>query len=151
MPNSSVFGLPSKMACESLLDLEARLFGNLRLQYMDPVYLRDRAIMSCTNDVIQQCNQSIIDKLPGHPVICESTYRFVNEDDNMQHNIGSLACVNPSGLPPHVLWLKVGCCIILIRNLSLQEGHCNGTRYIVLSTDTQIYSCKETQQHGGWE
>jgi hypothetical protein len=96
MPNSNVFGLPPNMACESLLDLETRVFGNLCLQYMDPVYLRDRAIMSCTNDVIQQCNQSIIDKMPGHPVICESTYRFVNEDDNMQHDIGSLACVNPS-------------------------------------------------------
>ena len=148
MPNSNVFGLPSNMACESLLDLETRVFGNLRLQYMDPVYLRDRAIMSCTNDIIQQCNQSIIDKLPGHPVICESTYRFENEDDNMQHDIGSLACVNPSGLPPHVLRLKVGCCIILIRNLSLQEGHCNGTRYIVLALTRRFIHAKKLNSMG---
>jgi len=100
---------------------------------MNCEYLRDRAIMSCTNDIIQACNQRIVELLPGEAVKCESTYRFVNENDNLRHDIGSLACVNPSGLPPHLLHLKVGTCIILIRNLSIRDGHCNGTRYIILS------------------
>ena len=40
--------------------------------------------------------------------------------------------VNVSGLPPHRLPLKKGACIILIKNLDIRNGHCNGTRYIIL-------------------
>ena len=39
--------------------------------------------------------------------------------------------INASGISPHRRALKVGACIILIRNLSLTYGHCNGTRYII--------------------
>lgn len=33
----------------------------------------------------------------------------------------------PTGLPPHLLKLKVGCKVMLIRNLSIRDGLCNGT------------------------
>ena len=39
--------------------------------------------------------------------------------------------MNVSGIAPHRLALAVGCPIILIRNLNIRDGHCNGTRYIV--------------------
>lgn len=34
----------------------------------------------------------------------------------------------PSGMPPHELRLKKGCIVILLRNLNVAQGHCNGTR-----------------------
>lgn len=34
----------------------------------------------------------------------------------------------PSGMPPHVLNLKAGCIVMLVHNLSLRQGLCNGTR-----------------------
>ena len=34
-------------------------------------------------------------------------------------------------MPPHVLALKVGIPIMLIRNLDATRGHVNGTRYII--------------------
>ena len=40
--------------------------------------------------------------------------------------------INSSGLPPHKLTLKKEVCIILICNLDIAKGHCNGTRYIIL-------------------
>nr|GEY26965.1 DNA helicase [Tanacetum cinerariifolium] len=36
-----------------------------------------------------------------------------------------------AGLPPHALELKVGAPIILLRNLNLTGGLCNGTRMII--------------------
>ncbi|XP_065658933.1 ATP-dependent DNA helicase PIF1-like [Hydra vulgaris] len=33
-----------------------------------------------------------------------------------------------SGMPPHCLKLKIGCLIMLLRNLDLKAGLCNGTR-----------------------
>ena len=148
IPGTTIFEIPHQMSCDSLEELENKVFGDLHLHYLNSEYLRDRAIMSCTNDVIQMCNQQIVSRLPGEHVICESTYRFVNDDDNLRHDTGSLACINPSGLPPHVLHLKVGTCIILIRNLNIKEGHCNGTRYIILDLTTRCIRAKKLNATG---
>ncbi|XP_057375141.1 ATP-dependent DNA helicase PIF1-like [Daphnia carinata] len=38
-----------------------------------------------------------------------------------------------SGIPPHVLELKVGAIIILLKNIDSRQGLCNGTRLIIKS------------------
>ena len=42
-----------------------------------------------------------------------------------------LHSLTPSGIPLHELELKVGCPIMLLRNLDVKGGLCNGTRLIV--------------------
>ena len=42
-----------------------------------------------------------------------------------------LNTLTPNGLPPHVLKLKIGCPIILLRNIDPTNGLCNGTRLII--------------------
>ena len=37
----------------------------------------------------------------------------------------------PSGMPPHRITLKVGMVIMLLRNFDQQNGHCNGSRYLI--------------------
>ena len=39
--------------------------------------------------------------------------------------------INVNSMPPHVLELKVGIPIMLVRNLDATRGHVNGTRYII--------------------
>ena len=39
----------------------------------------------------------------------------------------------PSGMPPHCLTLKIGCFILLLRNLSPNNGLLNGTRLVVIN------------------
>lgn len=34
-------------------------------------------------------------------------------------------------LPPDLLKLKVGCIVIMLKNLDVEQGQCNGTRYII--------------------
>ena len=96
--------------------------------------------MSCTNDVIQQCNFDMIRNLPNnHPfIISTSRDSCVEENDNTMYDSDFLNRVNVSGIAPHRLGLKVGACIILIKNLSVQEGHVNGTRYIIRSLTNNL-------------
>ena len=41
-----------------------------------------------------------------------------------------LNCLNPSGISPHRLVLKIGSPVIMLRNLNPNEGLCNGTMLI---------------------
>ena len=47
-----------------------------------------------------------------------------------------------SGMPPHELILKIGAPIMLLRNLNLGGGLCNGTRMIVTQIFTRLIQAK---------
>ena len=57
----------------------------------------------------------------------------VSDEDNSAINYPEefLNTLAPSGIPPHELKLKVGCPIMLLRNMSGFKGLANGTRLIV--------------------
>ena len=57
---------------------------------------------------------------------CSITNRYPNE---------YLNSLSPPGLPPFQLQLKVGCPIILLRNIAPKIGLCNGTRLRVVKCD----------------
>ena len=42
-----------------------------------------------------------------------------------------LNTLTPNGLPPHMLKLKIGCPVILLRNIDPANRLCNGTRLII--------------------
>jgi ATP-dependent DNA helicase PIF1 len=53
------------------------------------------------------------------------------DDPNNYYPSEFLNTLTPNGLPPHVLKLKVGCPIMLLRNIDPANGLCNGTRLVV--------------------
>ena len=132
LPNTNIIEVPPQMVCESKHDVESKVYNDFLQNYNDETYLSQRAIMSSTNDVIQQCNYEMITKLPGELMISESVNSCVEDDDAAIYDSDFLSKIPVSGIPPHRLALKVGACIILIRNLSIDDGHCNGTRYIIV-------------------
>ena len=42
-----------------------------------------------------------------------------------------LNTINMSGMPAHLLQMKIGCPMMLLRNLSPRDGMCNGTRFVL--------------------
>ena len=48
----------------------------------------------------------------------------------------------PSGMPPHILKLKVGAIVMPLRNLDLNKGLCDGTRLAVVKLRDNIIQCR---------
>jgi ATP-dependent DNA helicase PIF1 len=44
----------------------------------------------------------------------------------------------PPGMPPHTLHLKIGAVYILLRNMCVADGLCNGTRFILTKINGHI-------------
>ncbi|KAG5536193.1 hypothetical protein RHGRI_023847 [Rhododendron griersonianum] len=72
----------------------------------------------------------------------------MSEDDGMDRSITNrypneyLNSLDPTGLPPFKLELKVGCPIILLRNIVPKDGLCNGTRMMVVRCGSRIIEVK---------
>jgi len=45
--------------------------------------------------------------------------------------------------PQHNLALKPGACIILIKNLNISHGHCNGTRNIIMEMTPRVIKAEK--------
>jgi ATP-dependent DNA helicase PIF1 len=72
----------------------------------------------------------MIDRFQGEQMMYHSFDTAV-DDPNNYYPSEFLNTLTPNGLPPHVLKLKVGCPIMLLRNIDPANGLCNGTRLVV--------------------
>jgi hypothetical protein len=106
-------------------------------------YLCDRAILASTNETVSAINATMTSRLTTDEI---SYYSSDSIDDNCA-NHSSLESLYPieflntlsiSGLPPHLLHLKVGVPIMLQRNLDPSRGLCNGTRIIVTQLTNRV-------------
>jgi ATP-dependent DNA helicase PIF1 len=59
------------------------------------------------------------------------SFDTVMDDPKNYYPSEFLNTLTPNGLPPHVLKLKVGCPIMLLRNIDPGNRLCNGTRLVV--------------------
>lgn len=76
----------------------------------------------------------VLRQLPGNNKIYYSTDRVLADDpaEDDRYPMEFLNSLTPSGMPPHKLQIKVGSIIMLLRNISIQNGLCNGTRLEVV-------------------
>nr|XP_012554100.2 ATP-dependent DNA helicase PIF1-like [Hydra vulgaris] len=92
-----------------------------------------RAILTLTNVDSLAINKEVLDRLPGDVKVYYSADTFETDDLNKINNftVEFLNSLTPSGMPVHCLKLKIGAVIMLLRNLDLKAGLCNGTRLMV--------------------
>ncbi|KAL6502427.1 hypothetical protein OROHE_024432 [Orobanche hederae] len=109
----------------------------------DPQCFQDRAILAPTNDIVEKTNDHVMSKMSGEVVeylssdsICKTERDMAdNEDVFSPEFLNTIKC---SGLPNHVIWLKVGCLVMLLRNIDQARGLCNGTRMVVTKLGKQV-------------
>ncbi|XP_050340212.1 uncharacterized protein LOC126766482, partial [Bactrocera neohumeralis] len=79
---------------------------------------------------VNEFNFHIQEKLPDNSETYKSIDTAMNDEDAVNYPVEFLNSLEPTGMPPHNLNLKVGSSIILLRNLNAPKL-CNGTRLSV--------------------
>jgi hypothetical protein len=92
-----------------------------------------RAILCPKNDDCLRINNQIIKDMPGilHQYKSIDTIDSGDPEEIANYQTEILNTFNVSGIPTHVLKLKVGAIIILLKNIDSRKGLCNGTRLII--------------------
>lgn len=119
-------------------------------------YLKERAILTPTNAIVDQVNSEVLDIIPG------ITYTYLSQDsiDDSTPDLESdyessfpieyLNSINMPSIPKHELKLKVGAVVMLMRNLNQIMGLCNGTRMVLTRCLKNSVECKIlTGSHSG--
>ncbi|KAF7815403.1 uncharacterized protein G2W53_029372 [Senna tora] len=114
---------------DPLNNLINRVFPDLSRHMNDSSYMVERAILTLTNEEVNRLNDKIIAKYPGEDHILYS-FDSVDDDPRNLYQQEFLNSISPSGIPPHVLRLKKGVPIMLLRNIDPKAGLCNRTRLI---------------------
>lgn len=125
----------------NLSDLINNVFPNIKNNYHREEWLSERAILAPKNEDVNKINLQIQTQIPGKTVKYKSIDTISNNDQAVQYPVEFLNSLEPAGLPPHVLTLKIGSPIILIRNLKPPQL-CNGTRLIIKSLSKNIIEAK---------
>lgn len=93
------------------------------------------AILTPLNRDVEALNLICLEHMSGESKTYFSADEMALLDNNQESNLDYelvqtevLNKQNPSGYPPHVLILKVGAIIMLLKNIAVHIGLCNGTR-----------------------
>ncbi|XP_048604578.1 ATP-dependent DNA helicase PIF1-like [Brassica napus] len=98
----------------------------------DPKFFQERAILCPTNEDVNMINEYMLDRLAGDEKIYISA-DSIDPSDKISVNNEALGpdflnTIKVSGVPNHSLRLKVGCPVMVLRNIDPSAGLMNGTR-----------------------
>ncbi|GFX94737.1 ATP-dependent DNA helicase [Trichonephila clavipes] len=115
---------------ENIDELVQKVFPNIAQNYKNHQWLSTRAILAAKNIDVNTINFTI-----QHGIPSETTYKSIdtveNQDEIVNYPTEFFNSLDLPGMPPHVLTLKIGVPIILLRNISPPPRLCNGTRLSV--------------------
>lgn len=120
-------------------DLISNIFGDNVTDGMN----ENKAILTPTNEDANKINYKILN------LINSPAQQYISSDTILDHDpslfylpIDVLHSLTPPGCPPHILILKVNAIVMLVRNLNIHDGLCNGTRVKVLRMNDHVLYCE---------
>lgn len=114
----------------SVKDLIQKVFPNILENYKNHEWLFERAILAPTNEDVHKINYQIQLKIPGSTTKYKSIDTVTKDEEAVHFPTEFLNSLEPAGMPPHILNLKVGSVVMVIRNLN-PPFLCNGTRVVI--------------------
>jgi len=110
-------------------------------------------ILSSRNDNVDDLNDLMLNQFPGQEQTFFSQDTVANdrpEEGELMYPAEYLNSIDCSGLPLAKLRLKIGCPVMVLRNLYPAEGVCNGTRGIVTRMSTRVIEIELlSEEHRG--
>ena len=97
----------------------------------------ERVILSPKNNVVDEINHQILQRFQAETKEYRSFDTVLNDDESVHYPSEFLNSLNSAGLPQHILNLKIGTPIILLRNLNAPKL-CNGTRLQIIKFANNI-------------
>ena len=105
--------------------------------------MASRLILVATNAEADAFNAWMAEQLPGEmQVVLASNTVAQTARDNAVIPPEVLATLNPSCMPPHKLHLKPGVVLILLRNIDVDQGLCNGARLTLEQVTRHTLKCR---------
>ena len=133
--------VPEHVCVKSKEDLIKAIFPSLSQNYSNEDWLGERAILAPKNEDVDKINDQLMRMIPGEERSFRSFDSVEKDDDATEYPIEFLNSLSPPGFPPHILTLKVGTPVILLRNLSPPEM-VNGTRLIITKMKDNLLTGK---------
>ena len=106
-----------------------------------PTNISERAILTPKNKDVIYLNNKALKKMQGdiHELKSSDTALMLTEEGNNNNfPVEFLNSLTLPGIPSHCLKVKIGCPLMLIRNLNTKAGLCNGTRLILISVKPKV-------------
>ncbi|XP_044588723.1 ATP-dependent DNA helicase PIF1-like [Cotesia glomerata] len=137
--------LPDSCFTSNNNDIVENIYGKM---IRDKRYdqLTSAVILSARNVDVDEINKQVVELLDPST---QKNYTGVDSTENCDNgNMDDavlpeyLNTLNPPNFPPYELQLRQYSIVMLIRNLNLSEGLCNGTRLMVLELGVNVLRCK---------
>ncbi|XP_045797897.1 ATP-dependent DNA helicase PIF1-like [Trifolium pratense] len=119
-----------------LMSLVDFVYPNFLDNINNPQFFQERGILAPTLESVEYVNDYLMSLIPGDEREFLSSDSCVRSDENSEiqgdwFTTEFLNDIKVSGIPNHKLKLKVGCPVMLLRNVDQAKGLCNGTRLTV--------------------
>lgn len=143
--DNSLIKLPDNLLYSTESGLESFMKWTL---FQDGSFDFDSSLLALRNDEVDHINELSIDLYKGESSGSERPRIFYSSDEPVDVNeynpisIDVLNKCNPSCQPVHVLKLKRGCPLILLRNVDTMFGLCNGTRLKLIDMNQNVLTVK---------
>ncbi len=112
------------------------VYPDLMNNFSNPIYFKQRVILAPKNEDVDEINDAILETMPGPTkeyLNAESIVNIqeTNVDANVLFPVEFLNSLKMGSIAHHRLVLKKGTPIMLLHNLNVSAGLCNGTILIV--------------------
>jgi ATP-dependent DNA helicase PIF1 len=108
------------------------------------------------NNKVNKLNNTVLAKFPGNAQLFPSvdfipnSERLGEQDPMLNYSVEYLNEINCGSLPLAKLELKTGCPIIVLKNLDIANGVCNGSRGILTRHSNRVLEVELlTGEHAG--
>ncbi|CAN0839971.1 hypothetical protein LINGRAHAP2_LOCUS2707 [Linum grandiflorum] len=113
-----------------------RVYPNIYNSYQNVAYIRNRAIVTPTNNIVTEINDYVLSQLPGDMKIYLSSDTLTTPSPDQQcleeqYPTEFLNGLSFNVMPEHQLRFKPYTMVMLLRNLNPATGLCNGTRILI--------------------